>query len=141
MSTTEDTNATRRGSGSNDLLGPLPEHLEIALATLLERQFELGFLSARNPRPSQAQCRPAADAIRAVCAALGQAITDERNRCDWAEDCARVLLKLKDTLAERGARPETPEKAALWDEAWHMYTRMLTWANPGPNAELTGLRR
>ncbi len=55
---------------------------------------------------------------------------DERAEVDWAEDCARILLTLKDTLAERGARPTTPEKAAMWDEAWSVYTRMLAWANP-----------
>ena len=54
---------------------------------------------------------------------------DERAEVSWAEDCARVLLKLKDSLAERGARPTTPKKAAMWDEAWAVYTRMLAWAN------------
>jgi len=47
----------------------------------------------------------------------------------WAERYAKVLLKLKDSLAERGGRPVTPEKAALWDEAWSVYESMLEWAH------------
>lgn len=54
----------------------------------------------------------------------------QREQCDWAEDCAKVLFELRDTLAERGARPATPDKAALWDKAWRMYERMLAWVNP-----------
>lgn len=48
---------------------------------------------------------------------------------DWADDYARLLLKLKDMLAERGARPVTESKAVLWDEACAVYERMVKWAN------------
>lgn len=87
MSATDDTNTALRGSGSNDLLGLLPERVEIALADLLEQQFKLGALTARTPRPSKAQCTPAADAIQAACdaikAAIREALATERER--WTE--------------------------------------------------------
>ena len=44
------------------------------------------------------------------------------------EDAAAIILKMKDTLAVRGARPTTEKEAALWDECFAVYVRMVKWA-------------
>ena len=54
------------------------------------------------------------------------------------EDAAAIILKMKDTLAVRGARPTTEKEAALWDECFAVYVRMVKWANRVPNAEVSG---
>lgn len=62
-----------------------------------------------------------------LAAAQASAVAPERP--DWAEDCARLLLDLKDALAVRCTRPDG-SNGLLWDRAFAMYERMLLWANP-----------
>lgn len=89
----------------SDLLGlppkraapDMPDAVQEALATLLESQFKLGVAAAvmGAHRMTPDVCRPAADVLRQTCAAIQQAITDQR------EQCAQVLRGMWDENAGR----------------------------------------
>lgn len=75
----------------------VPEHVQAALAALLEKQFSLGLLAANGRRPTRQQCTPAADALAAVCEAIREALqvaaATERHACSIA-----VWMTLQDAL-------------------------------------------
>lgn len=49
------------------------------------------------------------------------------------ESVAKALIELKDSFAERGARPETPGKREMWDLAWSSYEKLLEVTNQPVN--------
>jgi hypothetical protein len=67
----------------------VPDNLQDALANLLEVQFKLGMHAARRAGQTAFECKPAADALVAVCDGIKAALQDERDRWQSA-----VMLEL-----------------------------------------------
>lgn len=65
MSTTDDTNAARRGSGSNDLLGPAPERADLCAALRAYQQADADGVMVLVSR--QAVCEAALEIERQAC--------------------------------------------------------------------------
>ena len=66
------TEATPGALGSNDqLCHTVPKRMQHALENLLEQQFRLGVRSAQGSRPSNVECKPAADALQGLCDLIG----------------------------------------------------------------------